>query len=869
MKHRALSMLLALLMVVSLLPVAAIANGAEENTGAEEQEETVEMGENDSQQGGDGEKSQLPTEENEKTAIQLYVEKKGGATSYTRYQYDENVRLPWLVYVNESDNAVVPAFLTFFQSKAECYAIQKAADGIRTQFGQVEVHKNPEGLFALWKDFPEDLNWSEAEKDDYVLMFHCNNQWYKLDAQLRAGSAPLAGGLVMQYNGRDYFAGETATLSAGEYEVALMVKDRENTNSITAADRLRVDGEVVKNLHPTNSDGEEIKLWQFDLSRPEGTSATGWIQYDNGNNEENKVYIKVMSSHGETVKDTDYDVTTEWEEDENGGRLVFTANGEKYYNNVAEFQWDDNTYYLAACEWRENLFDIAPKSIQGGRGFTQGSNDHMYVAAEAFRLISGTGGKDDATYSIEETVVSAMKEAGYEFRVLVHPAGGNENYPTSETVSMESQSSDHGKVGLDWTHLYYGDPSTAGSWVYEAQLVKTENGTKTVVARSFSLDTFQRMDRKRMELSGSLGNINNAIAEELACYSEVGEHELPTIEFVLPAGTITGQIIIPETKCFVDLMGAGADEGVISTTIKGGVKLEGADCDFESIHFVGAGKDQKKWSDGSPNAAAYGWGEGLPRNCVLEDYYCAIGSEDRSSWAANRSVFRNNHIGIRMSATGGGNLQMLGNWFVGNDTAVQVDVCDQPSLLESSGNRFVNNGYDMVNNSGKTIWMSQNFFYHDYDATDSEAEWNPILWEQKEVKGEDDKTVVILQLKHDGENGAVIAGNDAPEFTIIEDYNRDPEYFNFLPWFDGNDKTLAYPLARTQNCNTFFRPNYRDKSCPSWQSLDDPYYPSYVQQGVTISENELDGLRFSSYDSETDTAVGTFDFGSSRAETDH
>lgn len=76
MKHRALSMLLALVMVVSLLPIAAIANGAEENTAAEERKETVEMRENDSQQGGDGEKSQLPTEENEKTAIQLYVEKK-------------------------------------------------------------------------------------------------------------------------------------------------------------------------------------------------------------------------------------------------------------------------------------------------------------------------------------------------------------------------------------------------------------------------------------------------------------------------------------------------------------------------------------------------------------------------------------------------------------------------------------------------------------------------------------------------------------------------------------------------------------------------------------------------------------------------
>lgn len=103
MKHRALSMLLTLVMVVSLLPIAVVANGAEENTGAEEQEETVEMGENDSQQGGDGEESQLPTAKDEESAIQLYVEKKGGETSYTRYQNDENVRLPWLVYVNESD----------------------------------------------------------------------------------------------------------------------------------------------------------------------------------------------------------------------------------------------------------------------------------------------------------------------------------------------------------------------------------------------------------------------------------------------------------------------------------------------------------------------------------------------------------------------------------------------------------------------------------------------------------------------------------------------------------------------------------------------------------------------------------------------
>lgn len=81
---------------------------------------------------------------------------------------------------------------------------------------------------------------------------------------------------------------------------------------------------------------------------------------------------------------------------------------------------------------------------------------------------------------------------------------------------------------------------------------------------------------------------------------------------------------------------------------------------------------------------------------------------------------------------------------------------------------------------------------------------------------------------------------------------------------------MAYPLARTQECVSFFYPNWRNPNfCPQWWSKNDPYYPSYVQQGVTISENELDGLRFSSYDSASDKAVGTFEFSASAAETEN
>ena len=118
-------------------------------------------------------------------------------------------------------------------------------------------------------------------------------------------------------------------------------------------------------------------------------------------------------------------------------------------------------------------------------------------------------------------------------------------------------------------------------------------------------------------------------------------------------------------------------------------------------------------------------------------------------------------------------------------------------------------------------------------------------------------------------NNLIVAG--APSYAKTEDgWNDYLASKAFLPRFSGWTPVYAYPLATSQYCDEMFYPNWRDPNfCPQWWPDNDPYYPSYVQQGVTISKNELDGLRFSSYDSASDTTVGTFDFGSSRAETEH
>lgn len=860
MKHRALSILLALLMVVSLLPIAAIATGTEENTGAEEQEETVEMGENDSQQGGDGEKSQLPTAKDEESAIQLYVEKEDGEISYTRYQSDENVRLPWLFYKASEDFA--PIIPTFVEKGAQCYAIQKN-DNERTKIGELNVipgnEENGGQSFILWL-IPSGLDWVEAEKADYVLMFHCNDQWYKLDAQLCAGSAPLVGELVLQYNGNNYFNGDTIEFAAGTNEVSLMARDVDNWEMISSKTGLSVDGKVVTGLEPferTTGEGNKITLWDMTLAGPEiGSTATGWIKFEDKNGNESRINIKSLSAHGRKVEDSDM-VTARFDDDWN---FIVELDGKIYQGNVAKFNWPEgssNEYYLAACEWRDKLLDISPKDY-GDRVLMHGANELMYISARVFQRVAGESG-GDVKYILNEDVRAQMEEAGYTFNIVPHPVDGNVNYPARKTVEMASLSPQGENMQLDWKRLYYGDPTTAGWWAYEAQLVKGSDEEAEVIARCFSSEQFRSATIHYKDLkSTDVEVINREIAETLKDCPAATDYTMQMVEFTLPAGTIEGLIVIPETDCFVDLIGAGNNEGVISTTIKGGIKLEGASCDFSSICFIGAGKDKETFEDGSPNAAAYGYGEGLPRGCILKDYYCAISSEDRSSWAANQSIFINNHIGIRMSALGGGNLRMENNWFVGNDMALLVDESIGADLMESSCNRFVNNIVDLENNSKKTVWMSQNFFYHDYDETNG---WTPVLWSGEIGNG-------ILNFYRD-EEGRICTSNQAPEFKTAKNYNTlsvdgDPQYLDFLPWFAGSNKTLAYPLARTQECNTFFYPNWSNPYRSS-----DPYYPSYVQQGVTISENELDGLRFSSYDSANDTTVGTFDFDSSRTETEN
>ena len=816
----------------------------------------------DSQQGGsggNGDESQLPTAEDEANAIQLHVESKDGATSYTRYEKDESVRLPWLVYVNESDGAVVPAFLTFNQSKTDCYAIQKAEDGTRTKFGQVEIHTNAEGLFALWKDFPENLNWSEAEKADYVLMFHCNGRWYKFNAQLHAGSAPLVGELVLQYNGTEYSPSsesDTVTIPAGANQVALTLKTKNGERWITSADKLQ----YSENIKKIEKDSGDNALWQIVLAEPEGESASGYIEYVNDDESTSRVNINCIHSYGDKVTGAVIEQDTD-------------DYAEISDNLVTRFPWDGKTYYLGTAEYQENLGDIGPfgKDERGVIG-EDGTYQDMFFAPRVFEYA-------DDDYKLREDIRKEIEDAGYVFKLELLPTDhGCEYYPVTIPVQLDSVDPNTGEPVTETWEQHLVTEKSVGSWIYRVSIVKRDDETN-ILAENMSMASYLANVYTYIPVTGEddeaiIGTIKASIEGHWDNLDEDLEELVGTglyndfIVLQLPSGEINGQIEIPDTKSNVMLRGAGFEEGLISTTIRGGVKLGDVSCNVEGIHFIGDGTTNEYLADGvTRNSAIYGKGQGVYNGCIFENYYCAIHSSENCApaWGGWSSVFYKNGTALHLDTDMGGNLEMVDNWFVGNGTAILMDdALEEIYFLQSRQNRFVNNNYDLVNNSGKTMWMSQNFFYHDYDAVDGKLAWEPVLWE--EVTTENGSG---LQLKHAGKNGAILA-EDMREFTNTNNYNAlsangDPQYLNFLPWFDGDDKTLAYPLARTQECNTFFYPNWKSNV----YSSKDPYYPSYVQQGVTISEDELDGLRFSSYNSAKDTAVGTFEFSASAAETEN
>lgn len=809
MKRKLLSILLALSVMLTLLPTAALAEG-EQGTG-EPQTPYLKM-----------ECSSQPE------------------TSFTLPSGTYEVRF----YIENGPNSPYPAYPTNEQIMLTC---DGAVTGIAYSRTVTGTNNSGESFTAYY--------WTMTVSDTAGSGSISGTLKVDENTTINLGSVTVtstgkqakSGTFAVQYNGDPYSAGGEATLTlpVGEHIVALTVTpDNGGASFLDTLDFVTCGGCISIAAGEKNNDG--IQLYKLTVS--DSGDGTGYIQY---NSESNRVTINRGSSdpseggpseggqgsdpsgepsaptYGNAVQDADRARV----DDEYDDFFYWTGNSEGSGAIAVPFTYNGVTYYLGTCEWDESSSAISPKG-HGSRGLT-GNDDYLVLSVRVFELLSGSASSANASYALREDIRAAMIDAGYTFQLVVRPTTiGCRYYPATETIdwTVAVGSTSAG----DWTKLTFDKEHCAGCWVFEGQLWKDND----LVASSTASERMSRMDTVDVTLTGTtVEALNTQIANALASYTNLSEPECPNVKLQLPGGELTGELVIPETGCFVSLCGAGARDGKIKTTLRGGVNIKSeSQVEAVYIHFVGAGKNTQNLSDGRPNSALYGKGEGIPRQCILEDYYCAVQSETRTVWGANRSIFRSNHIGIHANATGGGNLQLQNSWFVGNDIALQVDNTIVAAITPS-GCCFVNNGEDLRNNCRYDLWLSGSFFYH--------GEWTPTLW------SDDENGTITLNISN--ESGRLSSADPLGAFDWTN-YNRvleeGPVYECYLPHFNGRTPTYAFPLARTEACNSFFYPNRWGAFRPDWWTSGHPgiweedWYPAYVPQGNKLPDSQLSGGHF-------------------------
>lgn len=829
MKHRALSMLLALLMVVSLLPIAAVADTTEENADTKEpikKEDTVEW------EPDNGPKVLC---EDDNTTYYL-----GIAEENSLFGSDGGCDLS-----SDTDFCRFALVAQVFTLVGEDY--KPVSDEVREKLSvkynfDLQIHATESCVDHYYPDLENDSVYRFTTKSlgDWIFEASAtekdNNQSVTYKARLTiALKRTQAEGVLGMSDGGDFV--KELEFSEGEHNVMLAVgaKRLRSSDVISAnnepADRKLTYGGAVKTIEYVGG-----PWWRITLEDSEEADSKGWIQY--GTDKNNRVTITVKPSHGGAVDKNDPETK------------IYKQESEEFkwasWGTVMPFEWNGQTYYLGTAAW-----STKKPYAMGGRGVEEAED---YYAASVFSLMSGEVGSMSATYQLREDIRAAMMQDGYTFELTLVPTDiGCAYYPAIRDVKMNiTQQGDGTETTFtsEWQGQKFSKDSV-GVWVYDARLYKDEKQVQQNLSNcKYSCNIQEKVDLEGQNVSA----INREIENELKKFPVQENDGLynNVVTLVLPAGELEGQIVIPQTNAIVTVYGNDYGQGRIATTLKGGIRFDNNNTNHVGfIHFIGEGKNVE-WVDEENeirNEAVYGEGQGAPEVCLFEGYHIAIHSTDRPSWGSQDSVYINNNVAICQDGENGGQTIMRNNWFVDNNTAVVMKRSVSVDYLMSFKNRFINNEIDLSNESENVLWLSQNFFYHDFDGENS---WRPILWEEKNG---------ILVLNNDG--GLLYdSSENAPAF-MDSNYNtskNDVKYLNFLPLFStegDSPKPMAYPLARTQDCSSFFYPNW---------GRDGENYPSYVLWGETISEDDLNNLRCYSFDKQNNVVTGTLDFGASLAE---
>ena len=294
-----------------------------------------------------------------------------------------------------------------------------------------------------------------------------------------------------------------------------------------------------------------------------------------------------------------------------------------------------------------------------------------------------------------------------------------------------------------------------GKWILKASCTVKD---KTLTAYGAATLTVMKDISLTNEQCKSVEAINAALEEKIEELQEKNakaEADMYTITAYLTdtdQDAYRGQIRIEDwrvdgVELWVQIqgIGQGPNGGVqnIPVTLSGGIYSDTIPFSTARINFVGAGKDnedgqyKKTWEDG-PNAgklnvAFDGNSESNLSNCTFTGYDIAIKCGTSLRMFGRYNTFTKNHIAWKLSeeCEGDGNPDAQSCVFEKNDYALYVEKFNGfPSNYAPRYCRFIDNGYDVYNGSGRWWFLPGNYFEHEEDRKivyDTSADATPVF----------------------------------------------------------------------------------------------------------------------------------------------
>ena len=406
---------------------------------------------------------------------------------------------------------------------------------------------------------------------------------------------------------------------------------------------------------------------------------------------------------------------------------------------TVEIEGEKRICFMGVGQLINGKYDLLSGTTMGWMEGSQAGS--LHVAVGLWWLKDFGGGNYDWIALTSDEVDAVTEQVG-PFSLEIIPDSGQRTTPDAQNET------DASAPKMPCQSFYKLQKKHRGDWILKASCTVKD---KTLTAYGVATLTVMEDISLTNEQCKSVEAINAALEEKIEELQEKNakaEADMYTITAYLTdtdQDAYRGQIRIEDwrvdgVELWVQIMGVGQNQGVekIPVTLTGGIYSDTIPFSVSGVNFVGAGKGKTNWpkdgpNKGNANVAFDGNSMSNVSNCTFTGYDIAIKCGTSLRMFGRYNTFTKNHIAWKLSeeCEGDGNPDAQSCVFEKNDYALYVEKFNGfPSNYAPRYCRFIDNGYDVYNGSGRWWFLPGNYFEHEEDRKivyDTSADATPVF----------------------------------------------------------------------------------------------------------------------------------------------